>query len=564
MNVTNLRIYSSKNKKYKLTKVVAGVLTVQLLASVLTGCGLNRNNDYSKNTSNPSYYEDYYGYVTENTDVTEPSIENDIPSETLPPNNNNRPNIVPELDEYSLGIINSKVTLDSNELTSFINYVKGINVNYTYSSLYSPGAMLSKYESLGEYNSSCENIFNNNEITGDQLYKIVKQNNKDFGVVEIATMSDSDLKEVCNIIADVLNDYIKKHPDTDLHLLSEKVNDLKILKFSDFSNGYFDSTNGKMGFDVSFLKSKPNDFFKKTVEHETYHFIQGNSLGEISNLNLESRMGIAYKFDDVKVNSLLWDWYYEGSAEYLVCNRNNTKNTEVYKSLIKSIDTIKTATILSQNNKIIDFENLSLSSNLNDLFNYFGCETLNDRLEVINLMYSYNILYNINFSVDDFYSHYKSTYGKAADKLYVEKDLNNSIAQSLTKYFYRDLAILVMNKEVSIEEIFSLISVFENEISREIWYTSNQNTLNGFFEMYNDIQSNFFEMISKKINVSLDNVQQAYNSYNKQVEIDLSNMTIIDEDKIDFYKFILETRKNDKMNSINFVSEKYNSNNKQR
>ena len=32
------------------------------------------------------------------------------------------------------------------------------------------------------------------------------------------------------------------------------------------------------------------------------------------------------------------------------------------------------------------------------LFEYFGCETEKDKIEVLNLMYAYNIIYNFNFS----------------------------------------------------------------------------------------------------------------------------------------------------------------------
>ena len=542
-----LRIYFNKNRKYALVRVLSGVISPIIVLTALAGCGENNHTKYKN--------YDYNNYSFDNN-----SVKSDEDTYNGNISKNTTSNIELTLDDYSLAIINSKVSFEQNSMDEFTNYVKNINVKYPYSDLYDTRSLLDKYNKLIKYNPSNINYFVNNTISAETLFSIVKENNHNANLSQNAKMSDSNLKEICTIMSNLLNDYAKQN-DADLNLLSEKIKNLKILKISEFSNGYYDTTNGKMGFNIANLKSKSNDFFKKTIEHETYHFIQGSSLNEIDKSGIVERYGISYKFLDVDVNSLSWPWYYEGAAEYLTGNRNNTKVNDVYSAQVKSIDTIKSATILSNKTDINEFENLSLSSNMNKLFDYFGCQNLEDKIEILNLMYAYNIKFNMNFSSADFFAKYKSIYGQSLSNIIAKKELNNSIAQTLSKQFYKNLGEVLKEKQVSVKEIFSLISVFENEISREIWYNSNQNTLTGFFEIYDDIQTNFFDIIAKKLGVSTEDIQYSYDSYNKEIIVDGNSISFLNSEKKQFYQYIVETRKNDKMNSINQVKNKNNNNN---
>lgn len=552
MKYKNLNIFSKPKTKGKIKKVIAGMTMPILLLTSLTGCFSDKNNldKYPNNGNN--YTSSEYSYQEDYDD----SSTSDYSSDYSSTNNNFNSSLT--LDEYSNKIINSNVILDSNSLNAFINEVNSIKPEYPYSNLYGTQSLYNKYNSIYKYRSTTSNLFRNGQITVDTLYSVVKKNNENANLSDNQKLNDSNLKEICSIMVDVLNDYAKRHRGADLNLLSEKISELKIINFDGFSNGFYDNTLGRMGYSVSYLKGKSSEFFKETIEHETHHLIQAASIKEISNSNYENRFGISYKFNDVDVNSLYWSWFYEGTAEYLTLNLNNKKTSNVYQDIIKSIDSIKISTILN-NNDVDDFENLSLSTDLNDLFRYFNCQTNNDKIEVLNLMYALELKYNLNFICEDFFDKYESQYGKNLSKLELKKQLNNSIGQTLSKYFYKNLAISLKNKRVSVQEIFSIISVFENELSREIFYSSNQATLESFFEMYNDVQSELFEMIANKLNCSVDDVQQIYNAYNKQTNGNLKNTVLLNKEKEEFFNYITYSTKNHKVNSINYISGKYNS-----
>ena len=55
------------------------------------------------------------------------------------------------------------------------------------------------------------------------------------------------------------------------------------------------------------------------------------------------------------------------------------------------------------------------------------------------------------------------------------------------------MVLQTINKNVKVEEIFGMISVFENEISRSIWYNSNQSSLTEFYQTYDKIQTSAIE-----------------------------------------------------------------------
>ena len=570
MNVINkFKLYKYKIKldNYRVVKTTAKVMVPVALISATIPLIENIDMDKQKNQmfNNSSYnseYKDYdnytnHYYVPQNENTT---VYNNSTEKADSPVTNNIPNsnLTLNLDEYSKTIINSNISLSTTALNNYIASVNNIEVEYKYADIYNMKNEFSKYQTIDKYTSNTSNLFKNGTISANTILDIVKKNNSNAELSASAKVSDSELLEVCNIMADLLNDEIKNNK-IDKNLLSEKINDLKIVAIDEYANGFFDSETCRMGFNFSLIKSKGIQFYKMVVEHEVYHLIQSNSLNEIKDTNLQNRFGFTYKYNNADLNVFAWNWFYEGSAAYLACDRNNTKEPTNYESILKDIDTIKVSTILMPQNGVTDFENLSLSNDINDLFNYFGCETYQDKIEVLNMMYSMNIKTNIFSTYDEFNDKYEKINGQTISITNLRKELNDDIAQTLTKCFYKSLASALLNKNVKVEEVFAIISVFENELSRNIWYNSNQSTLTEFYDTYDKIQTDFFQLIANSLELKVEDVQEAYNAYNNEVVVKLDNVTLLNNEQKEFYNYILSTRKGDKMNSINYVFEKYES-----
>ena len=539
--------------KYKLIKGTS----IILLTTALTGCMSNK-----KTSFNTKYFErektgytytvkdnEDKKYTYENENDSTRSIEEDSKSsDTTNYTVESTPSLESSCDEETIQqIINQKIFVDDQTSKDFLNYVKSIEVYYPNQELYGVDQALQKYYSLTKNSNNYDNLFEKGYITADELYNIVYNNNKTENFKSSAILSDSDLKKICSIMSDLINYYISNHND-DLKLLSSKISNLKIKQFSDFGNGFYDFKTGTLGISTKTLNGSSN-FLKTTVEHETFHIFQvGNNSEE-----WEYNFGPCYQFNDIKLNTLFWNWFYEGSAQNLMLHYNNIASDEkgTYKDSVNSIETVKIANILDYDKNVYSFEELSLNNDLEKVFDYFNCETDLDKIEITKLMYAYNLLFNIDSITSEFYKNVNMT---SSESLTFERYLKGSIAQTLSKQFYKSLIGLISNKEINLDEVFSYISVFENEISRQIWYKSNKDYLSDFFETYNNIQSEFFGIIASKLDASTDEIQQSYNYLDKNNKIIVSNLTMINDEKKDFLNHILDTRKNDKVGSINIIS----------
>ncbi len=491
-----------------------------IIASIaMTGCGESQSDIFCDDQNDDLYDVNYVDDTYNNFEFDSPDYEAELLTATL-------------MDEA--------VCFDETEKTDFKSFLSKISVSYPYENLYNFDAVLDKYYSAKEYVSSAESIFEDNSISAEQLFKIVKQNNRELA--DKAIIEDSKLKEICSMVCEVINDYLKKGKNIDYSLLSRKILKLKIEKFSDFGYGFYDNESNCLSIDVESSESSVG--LDKIVFHEVYHLIQNIP----SHDNIDYQHGFCCKFGDESINSLNLTWFYEGAAEYLTLNHFGKRDSEIYPTLIKSFDTIKVATILAPDIGTEDFEALSLSKDLDGLFEYFNCVDEKDKREILNMMYAFELNLDLNYisSSRDFYQKYPDI-----DTLSLKPKLTGSIAQTLSKQFYHHLVSL---HDYSVNDIFSLISIFENEISRLTWYDSRREAMQDFFKAYNLIQSEYFRLLAAKLNADPETVIASYNLFNHKTQVNSHEIEALPQEKREFYDYILTTRQDDKTESINITS----------
>jgi len=544
-------INMNSRKKYKLHKIMAGATAVFITASFLSGCVINKS--YKKNNNGI--------YMNGNSNYYYESNQSELLDEESKTSNNTSPTT---LEEYSLiynidlkTIFNKFVNLTENDINYINNNISKINVNYPYSDLYFVSDNVEKYNNIKKYVSKKQNIFNNNSITGGTICSIVIANNLKENYTGESKISDQNIKKICDKMAETLNYILSNRNDVDLNLLSEKIQNLKIRNFSGFSNGSYDSETGVMWLDVSKLGSDL-ELLKKVVSHETVHLIQSNSLDELNATNYSQRLGPSYRFNDSLVNSLNWTWFAEGAAETIMMSETNSKEALTYPNLIKIIDAIKLSTIINADNGVNDFEYLSLNPDLNKLFEYFDCHTKQEKIEIINMMFSYEFLSGLSGSksASEFYDNYENIYNEMdfSQKELFKKHVKGSIAQTLSKQFYKNLSNNIKNKEVSIKDVFELISIYESQMNKLTWYatTGYANDLREFITNYIDIQDNFFKVLAQKTNLTENEIKLAYEIYNLSYEYDVNDINVISGDQKNFINDIKNKRKEDKTVTIRY------------
>ena len=200
---------------------------------------------------------------------------------------------------------------------------------------------------------------------------------------------------------------------------------------------------------------------------------------------------------------------------------------------------------------------LSLKTDLEELFKRFNCKNDEDRTEVINMMFSFDITLNQNA---DFFNAYKEKNGVTLpDRHKYFNSLNASIAQTLTKNFYINLSNYLEKNDAELGDIFSMISVFETEMSRLTKYNQKTSVKENadFIATYNSIQRQFFDVIASHLGLETSDIILFYNAFYSDALSDTTTTSLLDSYEVEYANQILESRSSVKKNTVNEIGESF-------
>lgn len=553
-----------KSTKGKFVKMIKNPkILLVTLASVLTlsGCTdrviVNPQVEAPKNPDTQSSItviqpnNNYNGSTNNNNNTTSPE------EDTFKP----EPIVETKLDDEMLNVIRTEVSLNDSALQQFRNNVGNIEVKYQYSELFGADLALDRYNSMKEYDSRASVYIVNGKIDESKLRTTILDNNKEYlssySGNRYSEFSSSEFNKVFNVFLEAL-EYIIKN-GTDLGQLDEKLGDLKILKMSSNGSGVMTDENTILALNLdviaTYQSKNPNiDYLRTVVLHETNHFGQISSENEKAKEGYDRNLGISYRWDDLKVNPLNYSWYNEGAAEKLMTAQYGKYiEPTVYANNVKGIDSITLSAILRDDVDELTLSQMSLQTDLNELFKIFNCKDTQDKIEVINMMYAFDITINQNA---EFFTAYKDKYGKQIDNRYdYFSSLNASVAQTLTKNFYMNLSSYLINNNATLEDIFSTISIFETEMSRLTKFGSSSSIEENteFISMYRDVQADFFKIIADYLGLETEDIVIFYNAYYGDNLSDVSTTSMLEEDELEYVNRILDSRSSNKRNTVNEV-----------
>ena len=485
IKINNLRFGTKKlTNKFKLIKRRAKIrLTAASLAIIiaLSGCkSFAPNKSYNK---------------VENNTTQQQVIHSDYNSS----NNNFIYNNNYEYDmsfDYNSFYNQNVQNFDLNN--EFKNYINSYDIGYNYIDYYNIDSLLDKNINTIDLKTEYSN---NQIVTGEQLYKIVLNNNNTFMSNSINRnfydeFGNNKLKKICNIIMDVINKYINSENKNEVHAV---LNNLKILSKNITSNGYV-SDNDILA--ISENKSFNGETFENIVVHEAVHLLQKNSEQNIKDGS--KRVGVCIKWEDEKINSLDWSWFYESSAAKCMENTLNTTSGS-YKNDLNYLNLLKLTTILNAKSST-ELEEICNNKNINNLFDYFNCDNDKDKKELVAMMYSIEIINNKPTEILEIIQKNDSS---------SISELRSDIYVNLSKHFYKNLSIGIKNNNISLNEIFSLINLFESNVNYNLVtnYYGKFDKNKTFMQEYSEIQNQFFYQLGISFNVSYDVIYDAFISY---------------------------------------------------
>lgn len=433
--------------------------------------------------------------------------------------------------------VDASISFKDLDVSQDLNSIREFKVDYEESEHFYTDEALAKYYNIQEYDTVTHNNYIvNGKVDSAKLRDKVIANNKAYlaDTLKYTEYNSSTFDTIFNAIAETLNREINEN--TDIEQLNDNLDNLKILNGRIQANGYLTEDKILVVNSEHVLKAGGTDFLAAVAGHETIHLIQAASELETQKEGYQKNTGLYFEWSDLKVNPLANQWFVEGAAERIMNEYNEVSDDLVaYPNNVKSMDSITLSALIRPDVDSLTIPRLTMQQDFDKLFDLFNCQTDEEKQEVVNMLFSFEIIYNGN---QDFYNES----GRAYDNK-LNYSLSSSICQTLTKNFYTNLYNSVSTGEENLSTIFSLISTFEADMNRitKFYDTSKYEYNQDFIDMYVRIQDQFFQRISETTNMSKEEVYGMYSDYYKSVP-SLSSTKNLDSDEIEFVNDLQEGR----------------------
>lgn len=466
---------------------------------------------------------------TEPTPVTEPSTEpltTAVADRELP--------IAEGADDFVEGDFTPiPITLGAQGLAAFEQYLQSVSVDYDYAAYYNIDNALERYadSTVDKVQTHSHDIRVNGVFDKAYFYKLVKKNNDDFidGKSEYGQVyfyeeySNKKLREYCDYILDTLPAIFEKYPEIDVDTVCCNLYDLKILATTaTFDNAAVNSRN-VLHFDEKKQEMNKNlmhtdDIYNTTFVHELIHLCrigcndyEGNG---------EWVIGDCRDYEDLEINPLAWYWLEEATAEELMSRYLGVPyTTYIYKvGYLKSLNLV---TALGKIQNALSVEYAGFDHDLEDFFARFDLTGQSEKEEIIKMMYSIEI---VQSSSGGFYDKYKELYGiSPSEDEAVEAELRLCLKEdallTMTKLFYRNLARQIHSGNVTLQDAYYLMRLFEVDLD---FHFSNDTyaymvRFQDFYTQYCAIQDKFFETLAKENGKTAAALQTGFETYSMNV-----------------------------------------------
>lgn len=467
-----------------------------------------------------------------------------------------------EYEEYDDSFNLIPINVSKAEITAFDAYLNSITNGFYYSDYFCVDETLDKYRTSELKQTTAEsNVITNDKIDAIKLYKVVEQNNKkymsgDKNSINIfyTDLSSSEIKYICDIITNVVNDSctteeIKKISNLFSRLKMFKSttsssnayvsNDFTLVYNPDMSSMYSSALNIR-GSEISEEEAK-----KSIIIHEAEHLIQYSTGDQNDTNGIEAgfcrKYNVPNKDKQVNVDSLYYTWLLEGSAEINMSEYMDIEPCN-YAKKISYMESFDLSRIFKNNDtKLID---TVLLPNIDSVFQRLNMGDEASQKEFLELMYSIELTQT---NGDSFFEYYQEQTGKTLNED-EKKELRMKIREDaiidLSKTYYSGLASAINSGEINdLNTMFFMMRVWEIDAYSHLQYNKDEASLENAKKYINwseNVHSEIFEMIGNNINLSQDEVREMYNEYNLYVQSSSGQTTLncnLDElsnDKKDF------------------------------
>ncbi len=595
---------SEQNKKRDLKTILKTFLTGALVVSMtisLAGCVFDAadildigGNDYSISQDYDYDNKDNKYDITDNYETQTPG-HNDHFTGDLPSNNSGIGNSY-NAYLYSTGSLSSVIPTDnfgfamsaytnnadrrlevgnfvpinikltSANYNSFVKWVDSKDVRYVYADLYNIDNV---YANINQYSNQVSKqdhqhtdlITSVNKIpTVEQVYNKLVSNSNEYMRTHPGyyTLDSNYTRLIAEILVNMVKDNYDDLSKEDITRIYCMLNDVKAVGIdsTDFAvNELKQIYNARVTdeavvmLDTEMISElKGSQTMERTIAHEVAHLFQRMCPDhKIVGLTQIGNSQYVENFDNTgEANSLHFQWLYEAAAEQMSMDEYNAPTPLVYKNMVGYLHTLDLITLIRPNYDENSIATSQMSTDPNKIYEVFGAKTQEEKEEIAHMLYS--ICY-IQTERDDFVTVYEKANGSIEGKeTTVKKIMKESIAQTMTKYFYKNLAERVHNGSVTLQDAFYLINTFESALNLHIVYddATRYEYNDESIKFYLETQDKFFSMIAQDSGLTFEEVTEKFNNYSLIIKTDSGyqrnySFTWLDQDEKDYIGTVLTT-----------------------
>lgn len=412
--------------------------------------------------------------------------------------------------------VDTPVSLDSAGYEKLLAYIDAMETQYPYSELFNLEAARESRDSFSAPSVHRGDIRNQNgQFSIDLLVDAVIKNSDEYyeqlGSMNsfYKKMSEDDIREICKMILQYIEE-ADKFVEVDVDRVSCCLADLKMLyrpggsAMASVNMEMLLSVNPSM-ISLAQVIASEQDAERDTLIHEIMHIIQHFCFD-----SEEKRfLGVSYQDTSLDINPLYWSWYTEAAAEKCTMDLTGDPNI-VYPTQIGYMESIALPLTLSERYHVRDIELYTLDKTVDDFYSLFDLQ----ESEIDRMMYSIEL---IQAEPEEFSQQYKLACGDAlTDEKMVEikRQVKGSICESLSKQFYRNLTQAVYHGNVTLEDVFYLLRIFEADAFSHLRYDNPDKKVQciTFLENYTQLQNTFFSLI-KTGDLTSDDIFQYFDKY---------------------------------------------------
>lgn len=352
-------------------------------------------------------------------------------------------------------------------------------------------------------------------VDSERLYEVVKANNEKY--MEGADKyfyekpSDSQLKECCVIVADTINWGIENTDGIDMDALGCILGNLKILNRDSMNYASFDCKKDILNISPGMIKEKKNrsgiaDIYEITITHEAMHILQFRCT-DVEQGAEDVFIGTSYSFENLDVNSLKISWLYEASAELNTTLRFGCEPT-TYQYMVDNLESIGLATVLNDDVKARQLEKLCFAHDEDALYNQLE---FTDKTKAAEFLFAVELLRKKN---EDFKTAYENKYGAFEEDYsgFLTKTYTPYFVEVVSKLFYKNLSSKLAQSEMSLNDVFYIISLYELDLLKDIPFDNPtvREQYNTVYEQYSDLRKEFLGYIQKYTDTDVLNAFKEY------------------------------------------------------